>query len=157
MKQITNPLFFHCCSYTKNYYWKEIFENLAYGIPPTNFTMTDTHITYKNDVYWFTNKTAHDVYHDLLEFFSVEEKIKTESIKHEQIQDYIHASRATQKDWASLKKHSKLWFIENVCVQLKVDRRLTRTILCFICTALFLKSTLIYFLFDGGELKDMLL
>lgn len=110
-KEIIYPIFLECYTYTKNPYWANVFENLAYGNTPygTYFSKDFFCCGYKNKEfsYLIKDKEAKKIHDDLyllltekLELFSNEER----SEKRRKFFEMEKRIQKDKNDWNNLKK-----------------------------------------------------
>lgn len=123
-KIILYPIFLECCNYTKNTFWKNLFEDMAYGICPygTYINKDVLYCNFKNKEfsYRFQNKDSETIYQDIfqlfsnkLELLSSDDKTK-EKLDFEKFRDEIDPN-----NWSNVKKSVKNYLLENYIIDIK--------------------------------------
>lgn len=110
MRVLVYPCFLACTEYTEDEYWKNIFEDLAFGITPQGAYISKHYIISntknKEFVYKINNEAdAETVFFDIYNLFS--EKLGIKSVQ--EIEDYknsIDSSELVFDSWNSIKKKS---------------------------------------------------
>lgn len=134
-KEIIYPWFLECCEYTTDKFWKNIFEDLSYGISPygtyifKNFLCFKTEQTKVLFTYKLERKPPKQLYESLydiltnkLGLLSKYDKIK-KRVKFKNIQQDMKDSRT---DWNSIrKKNIKDNLIEQYVIRMKKTHNLT--------------------------------
>lgn len=123
-KEIVYPIFLEACQYVKDTFWKNVFEDLAYGHTPygTYITKGFLRCNYKDKEFSYKIDTVNpeklhtEVYnllHEKLGLLSDKDKLKK---KH----DFYNLEQDTHKTWATIrKKNIKDLLIENYVVEMK--------------------------------------
>lgn len=123
-------LFLECCKHTDDLFWKSIFKDLAYGIPPYGTYISNDKLccNYKGKEFIYNINTdkpsnivyneMHDIFNNTLQLFSKEETLS----KKQHIQTL---NNVTQNDWFSIKKQLKLIMIQKFCIQKKKQFKLS--------------------------------
>lgn len=111
MRVLVYPCFLACTEYTEDEYWKNIFEDLAFGITPQGAYISKNYIISntknKEFVYKINNEAAdaETIFLDIYNLFS--EKLGIKSVQ--EIEDYknsIDSSELVFDSWNSIKKKS---------------------------------------------------
>lgn len=132
-KEILYPVFFECCQYTEDTFWRNIFEDLAYGKTPYGTYINKNFLccNYKDKEfsYKIIKKNPEQIYNDInklltkkLGILSHKEKLN-KRVKFHQIETQIKDNR---QDWSNIrKKNIKEFLIECYVVNMKKKHSLT--------------------------------
>ena len=123
------PFFIECCKHTNDRFWKNIFEDLAYGITPYGTYINKDMLTcnYKDRefVYKIQKKDAKELYNDIFNIF----KVKLSLMSRDEIiqkKDDMDKDVNFHEDWASIKKKNlKDVMIECYVLEMKNKYNLT--------------------------------
>lgn len=113
MRSIKFPIFLGARDYTSDFFWKKVFENLAYGDPPKGVYIKDSKLyslTKKKEfTYEFGEKNSEQVYNDVYEILSNVFGLKSksdQSRRREMFDQYIssNSTRRNEDVWSRLKR-----------------------------------------------------
>jgi hypothetical protein len=113
MRSIKHPIFLGARDYTSDFFWKKVFENLAYGDPPKGVYIKDSKLyslTKKKEFsYDFSEKDSEQVYTDVHQILSKVFGLKCkseQSRRREMFDQYIssNSSRRNEDVWSRLKR-----------------------------------------------------
>lgn len=132
-KEIIYPKFLECCKFAEDIFWKNIFEDMAYGkcIPSTYISNEVLYCSYKdkNFSYVISNKEPNILYYDIykllnkkLGILSYKDKVQ-KKIKFFETEEKIRKSRISWNDIK--KKNLKELLIELYILDLKKKYNLT--------------------------------
>jgi hypothetical protein len=134
-KKIIYPVFLECVQFTKDSFWKIIFEDLAYGKTPSGIYISKDFLccSYKDKEfsYKIERKNPQELYcdvykllHQKMGIFSQKEKIK-KRLEFSKIQDNIQKER---KEWNDIKKKNiKDLLIELYVIDMKLKYNLSQS------------------------------
>jgi hypothetical protein len=133
-KEIIYPIFLECLTFAEDIIWKNIFEDLAYGITPygtyisKNFlccSYKDKEFSYKID----TSMNAQVLYTDIYNLITKNLNILSNKEKNKKRLDFTQIEndlKETQKSWSSIKKKNiKDILIEKYIIEMKNQFSLT--------------------------------
>ena len=132
-REITYPVFLECCKHATDVFWENVFENLAYGKPPTGTYISKGYIVcgYKGKEfsYKIERKDSKIIYDELCKLFkdnlgilSQKEKLQ-KKIVFDELEKNIKESR---RDWSSIrKKNVKDMMFEKYVLDMKKEHGLT--------------------------------
>ena len=145
-REIIYPFLVECCRYTDDTFWKNIFEELAFGTTPYGTYLVKDHLTcgYKDKefAYKIEKKSPEILYKEItillkekLGLLSREEIIrkKTESKKYEENNEKL------KNDWLSIKrKNIKDLLIERYVIKMKRKHSLTTSQAKYLLSVIFI-------------------
>lgn len=132
-KEIIYPVFLECCQYADDIFWKNIFEDLAYGKTPYGTYINKNFLccSYKNKEfsYKIERKNSDELYNDIynlltnkLGILSQKEKLK-KRVDFHKTEDRIKECR---QEWCNIrKKNIKDLLVEKYVVDMKNKHNLT--------------------------------
>lgn len=109
-KELVYPCFLACTEYTEDDYWKNIFEDLAFGITPQGAYISKNYIisNTKNKEFVYkinTNVDSENIFLDIYNLFS--EKLGIKSVQEiEEYKNSIDSNELVFMSWNSIKKKS---------------------------------------------------
>lgn len=129
--KIQYPVFLQCIVYTSESFWKNIFEDLAYGVCPSGVSLRDdviyimvnnTHFNFKFSDYTVEElfKLIKDSFHKNLNIAPKSDKIK------QRYHFYQFLQNKKYESWSSIrKKNTKVILIKNYVIMKKIEYDLT--------------------------------
>ena len=132
-KEIIYPVFFECCQYTKDSFWANVFEDLAYGKPPYGTYINKNFLccSYKNKEfsYKIERKNPQDLYNDIYKLLTKKLEILSNKEKLKKRLDFYKTEskiKEIRQDWANIrKKNIKDLLIERYVTDMKNKYSLT--------------------------------
>lgn len=105
-RELLYPCFLTCVEYTDDEYWRNIFEDLAFGITPQGTYISKNYLISNAFVYKInTNISSETLFLDIYNLFS--EKLGLRSLNEiEDLKNTIDSSELTFNSWNSIKKKS---------------------------------------------------
>ena len=152
------PFLIECCQYTNDKYWKNIFEDLAYGIPPYGTYINKDLLTcnYKDKefVYKIQKKNSKDIFDEIFNIF----KSKLNLMSRDEImekRESIEKDVNVMEDWMTIKKKNlKEVMIERYVLSIKKKYSLTIQQAKYLLSIIFLAFTFKVFTSSDVEIKD---
>ena len=119
------PYFLECCQHTEDRFWKNIFEDLAYGITPYGTYINKDFLTCnfkdREFVYKIQEKDSKDLYNDIVSIFRSKLSLMSrEEIMKRKNELYNDENSTLTDDWLSIKKKNiKEVMIERYVLDIK--------------------------------------
>jgi len=147
-KDILYPIFLECCQYTKDNFWENIFEDLAYGKTPHGAYISKDFLCcshrHSDFSYKIERKDARQVYDEVYNLLTVKLGLfsQRERVKRRKAWSLLEESlRDSRKDWNSIRrKNVKELLIEMYVIRMKAKHHLSlkqaRYLLSTICMAM---------------------
>jgi len=155
-KDIIYPFFIECCKFTTDVFWKNIFQDLAYGITPYGTYINKDFLTcnYKDKefVYKIVKKEPSELFNDIYDLF----KNKLSLISRDEIikkKDDIKGSSHENiyEDWSSIKKKNlKEIMIEKYAIKMSKKHNLSITQTKYLVSLIFL--SFIFKVFSSNDI-----
>jgi hypothetical protein len=123
-RDLVYPFFIECCKYAKDRFWKNIFEDLAYGITPygtyINKDLLTCNFKDKEFVYKIQKKDPEEIYNEIYSIFSLKMSLMSREEIIKKKQDIGNTTNIALDDWASIKKKNlKEVMIERYVIDMK--------------------------------------
>jgi hypothetical protein len=129
--KIVYPIFLQCSQFSEETFWKSVFEDLAYGVCPSNVKLNDNGIYITTTIsqfnFYFEDYEAYDLYVSVKELFKKNLNIipKSDKIK-QKFKFYQCLQNKKFNSWADIrKKNTKLILIKNYVIKMKTEKNLT--------------------------------
>jgi len=155
-KDIIYPFFIECCKFTTDVFWKNIFQDLAYGVTPYGTYINKDFLTcnYKDKefVYKIVKKEPRELFNDIYDLF----KNKLSLISRDEIikkKDDIRGSSHENiyEDWSSIKKKNlKEIMIEKYAINMSKKHNLSITQTKYLVSLIFL--SFIFKVFSSNDI-----
>ena len=167
-KEIIYPFFLECLEFTTENFWKNIFEDLAYGKPPYGTFISKDFLCcgYKNKefTYKIEKKEGIILYNDIYNLLTQKIGILSTKEKNKKKMDFVKLEndiKNSRKTWADIKKKNvKDFLIELYVINMKDKYNLTivqaRCILTIIFIATVFKSIVNKdIVYENGEITKI--
>ena len=166
-QQIIYPIFFECCPYAKDIFWKNIFEDLAYGRTPYGTYFNNGFLTcgYKNKEfsYKIDRKDPEILYNDITHLLINKLGLLSREERDRKREEFNEIGREEpSQEWSGIrKKNIKDTFYENYVIDMKNKYNLNNSqckyLLSVITISILLKSiTNKDIIYEGGKIIDIL-
>ena len=149
--KLVYPIFLDCCKYTKDIFWKYIFEDLAYSKPPYGTFITKNYLcsTYKNKEFSYKidiSKTPQIVFNEVLDLLSNKLGLLSHKDKYKRREFFnLQHSNIKKDNWIQIKqKILKNTYIRKYIISAKKKYKFTqkdaRKLLSFIIIGFLFKT-----------------
>lgn len=132
-KEITYPVFLDCCLHIEDNTWRQIFEDLAYGICPykcfINKGYLCCNVKNKSFIYKINNKKdPNDIYEDIKKFFDEKLDILGNNNKENETSEQNSNENVINNKWSKIKKKNiREFLIHNFLVEIKKKYNIKKT------------------------------
>lgn len=107
-KEIKFPFLLTCCKYTNDSFWKNIFENLAYGQSPNGTYISNNFLrcSYKNKSFSYKIEDKNDkkLYEEIKNLFQIKLDIRSDCDKAFIIEKCLKEMKESISSWKNIKK-----------------------------------------------------
>lgn len=130
----TYPIFLRCCEFTEDEFWKNIFEDLAYGKAPHGTYISKNFLccSYKEKNFNYKiedDKDPEEIYEDIYDLLKNKLGLlsqKQKEIKREKFENIEYTRKESRKTWKKIrKKTTKQFMIQIYVAQMKTKYNLT--------------------------------
>ena len=129
--KIMYPIFLQCSQFSDDTFWRAVFEDLSYGVCPTNVKLNDSgiYITTQQEQFnlYFNDHDPCDLFISIRDLFKENLNITPRSDKIKQKYKFYKCLQNKQfTSWSDIrKKNTKLILIKNYVIKMKNEKNLT--------------------------------
>lgn len=154
------PFFLECCQFAEDKFWKNIFEDLAYGITPYGTYIHKDFLTCnfkdREFVYKIQEKNSKDLYNDIVSIFRTKlSLVSREEIMRRKNELYNDDNSNLTDDWLSIKKKNiKEVMIERYVLDMKETFGLSMKQAKYLISIIFLAFVFKVFVTNDVSIKE---